>query len=223
MKKEFIVERNGRSFVLYAGLLDLAHERGLAGIETTLVQIPAEANKGCAIVSAVVTMHAKSNDNASLIVEKRFTGLGDADASNVSRMMVPHLIRMAETRAKARALRDAVNVGVTALEEVGGYDDPEEAQDVAREKDARVVAAAVGRQAGPATAAEHAAAEVDDSPATQTQRDTIAKLASGLGITLTGDPEKLTRRKASELITQLSEKRYAAAKAAKASGSARRG
>ena len=113
MKKEFIVERNGRSFVLYAGLLDLAHERGLKAITTTLVQIPSELNGQMAIVHATVETS-----------QGTFTGLGDADTSNVSRMMVPHLIRMAETRAKARALRDAVNVGVTALEELGDVDEP---------------------------------------------------------------------------------------------------
>jgi hypothetical protein len=113
VKKEFIVERNGRSFVLYAGLLDLAHERGLKAITTTLVQIPSELNGQMAIVHATVETS-----------QGTFTGLGDADHSNVSRMMVPHLIRMAETRAKARALRDAVNVGVTALEELGDMDEP---------------------------------------------------------------------------------------------------
>jgi hypothetical protein len=51
-----------------------------------------------------------------------FTGLGDASPGSVTRMMAPHLLRMAETRAKARALRDAVNVGVTALEELGDDD-----------------------------------------------------------------------------------------------------
>ncbi len=108
VKKEFVVERDGRSFVLYAGLLDLAHERGLRGITTTLVQIPNELNGQMAICHATVETE-----------QGTFTGLGDACPSNVTRMMVPHLIRMAETRAKARAMRDAVNVGVTALEELG--------------------------------------------------------------------------------------------------------
>ncbi len=112
MKKEFIVERDGRTFVLYAGLLDLAHERGLKSITTTLVQIPNELNGNMAICHATVETE-----------QGTFTGLGDACPANVTRLMAPHLIRMAETRAKARALRDAVNVGVTALEELADIDD----------------------------------------------------------------------------------------------------
>ena len=65
VKKEFIVEREGRSFVLYAGLLDLAHERGLKGITTTLVQVPSELNGMSAIVHATVETETGT-----------FTGLG---------------------------------------------------------------------------------------------------------------------------------------------------
>ena len=108
MKREFLVERSGRSFVLYAGLLDEAHERGLKGITTELVQAPTDANGQTAVCRATVVTERGT-----------FTGLGDACPTNVSRQMLPHLLRLAETRAKARALRDAVNVGVAAVEELG--------------------------------------------------------------------------------------------------------
>src|SRR6185369_13174248 len=50
----------------------------------------------------------------------RFEGIGDADPGNVEDFIAPHLIRVAETRAKARALRDAVNCGVVSSEELDG-------------------------------------------------------------------------------------------------------
>lgn len=113
MKAEFVVKRDGRDYVLYAGLLDLAHERGLKEIHTNLVQVPSELNGMTAIVWARVTTEAGE-----------FSGIGDAAPTNVTRMMAPHIIRMAETRAKARALRDAVNIGMVALEELGGDEEP---------------------------------------------------------------------------------------------------
>lgn len=109
MRKEFIVERQGRAFILYSGLLDMAHENGLTSIVTTLIQAPTEANNRVAIVQATVTM-----DN-----NKLFTGIGDAAPNNVAPAMQSCLLRMAETRAKSRALRDAVNIGVAAFEELG--------------------------------------------------------------------------------------------------------
>ncbi len=108
-----MIERGGRRFVLYAGLLEEAHARGLRSIETELLQIPNAENGQVAIVKAVVRTE-----------EGKFAGIGDASPENVNRAIAPHLIRMAETRAKARALRDAINVGVTAFEELGG-EEPE--------------------------------------------------------------------------------------------------
>src|SRR5688572_31917768 len=106
-----MVERQGKRSVLYAGLLEEAHTRGLRSIETELLQIPKSEKGEVAIVKAVV----RTEDG-------KFTGIGDASPENVNRTIAPHVIRMAETRAKARALRDAINVGVTAFEELGGED-----------------------------------------------------------------------------------------------------
>lgn len=112
MKEEFMIEQRGKQYVLFAGLLDEAHSKGIASLETNLIQIPSAENGDVAIVQAVVEM----------IDERKFSGIGDASPQNVNRNIAPHLIRMAETRAKARALRDAINVGATAFEELSDVD-----------------------------------------------------------------------------------------------------
>lgn len=108
LKKEFIVNLKGKEYVTYEGLLDVAHQMKLHSIETELVQVPTKENNDICIVKAV----AKTEDG------KSFEGYGDADPSNVNRLIAKHLIRMAETRAKARALRDLTNIGMTAIEEI---------------------------------------------------------------------------------------------------------
>lgn len=105
MDRRYVIQREGKDFALYAGLLDLAHERGLLSIETVIVQLPTEANGNMAVVQAAVRLSDAQG------VLRTFQGIGDAAPGNVNRMMAPHILRMAETRAKARALRDAVNVG----------------------------------------------------------------------------------------------------------------
>lgn len=119
MRDEHIIERQGKKFVLYAGLLAEAHERGLVSIETEELDIvygedelPLYARH-----RAVVTVQDRDEI-------RTYTGHGDADRRNVGKNIVPHLLRMSETRAKARALRDAINVGMAALEELGGDDEP---------------------------------------------------------------------------------------------------
>jgi hypothetical protein len=254
MKREFVINRNGKDYVLYAGLLDQAHQQGLKAIKTQLLQAPTSENGQIAICLAEVTTE-----------QGTFTGIGDADPGNVSRMMVTALIRMAETRAKARALRDAVNVGMVALEELAetsGDGTPSGAPDEApargegglsrhggeivafpgsrsadsgtggRTPPAPPLAPAVGgagRMEGSGTGVPAAVAEGAGSqgrpgttrpaasrqseaaaplPPTQTQLETIAKLARSTGRTVS--TENLTRAAASDLITRLSEERYGA-------------
>lgn len=154
MKKEFIVERQGKSFVLYAGLLDEAHAQGLKSISTTLLQVPSEANGNVAICQAVVEM-----ENG-----RTFAGIGDASPRNVNEMMRTCLIRMAETRAKARAIRDAVNVGVVALEEL------EEATEYAP-------GGGPARTSPPRTAQARGPAVSRPGPATRAQLQAIFRIA----------------------------------------------
>lgn len=120
MKREFLIERQGKTFVLFAGLLDAAHSQGLAGIDTNLVQVPNAGNDNLAIVQATVTLAGEGGEL------RTFSGIGEAAPNNVAPPMRTALIRMAETRAKARALRDAINVGVTAFEELAPDEEDEQ-------------------------------------------------------------------------------------------------
>lgn len=120
MDPKFLIERQGKSFVLYAGLLDEAHKQGLLSVKTSILQFPSPDNGNTCIAHAAVEIE-KAVDGGVRVLH--FEGVGDANEGNVGRMIAPHAIRMAETRAKARALRDAINVGAAAFEELGDADD----------------------------------------------------------------------------------------------------
>lgn len=107
-------DRNGRvvgtrEIVKYPALLNRAHEEGLKRIETSLAQLPSESNAMTAVAHATV-------ETAKGI----FSGTGEASPENTTARVARHLISIAETRAKARALRDAVNIGVVSIEELLG-------------------------------------------------------------------------------------------------------
>jgi hypothetical protein len=109
----FIKNISGRDFCLYAGLLDYAHQKGLLKLECSILQYPNEVNGHEAICTAVA--EAKNGEV--------FVDIGDANSKNTNKMIAPHIIRMASTRAKARCLRDLCNIGMTCLEELGDLKD----------------------------------------------------------------------------------------------------
>jgi len=113
LEKKYIINLHGKDFVLYAGLLDLAHQKGLLKLEVEPIQYPTKDNGMEAIVKAV----AVSRSGAV------YSDLGDSNPSNTNKAIAQHVLRMASTRAKARVLRDFTNVGMTAVEELGSPDE----------------------------------------------------------------------------------------------------
>ncbi|MCZ7681157.1 MAG: hypothetical protein M5U28_21170 [Sandaracinaceae bacterium] len=104
-KEGRVVER--KEVVTVKGLLHLAHAERLSAIHTRLVQSPTKDNGETAI--ALVRVHTARGS---------FSGLGDANPRNVTARVALHFIRMAETRALARALRAALDIGAVAIEEL---------------------------------------------------------------------------------------------------------
>lgn len=107
LNEKFVINLQGNRYVTYEGLLDLAHQNNLTSINVDILQIPNEENNMTAICKATAT-----TDKGT------FSDIGDASPESVNTSVIPHLIRVASTRAKARVLRDITNVGMTALEEI---------------------------------------------------------------------------------------------------------
>jgi predicted nucleic acid-binding Zn finger protein len=113
LDERFMTNIKGKDFVLYAGVLDLATQKGLLKLEVELIQFPDKENGHEAICHAVAT-----GKNGEV-----FADIGDANPANTHSMIAKHLIRMASTRAKARALRDMCNIGIACVEELSDFDD----------------------------------------------------------------------------------------------------
>ena len=110
---KFVITIEGKDFVTYTGLLHAAHQSGLVRVETEILQYPSAENDNTAVVRAV----AEGKDG-------QFYGdIGDANPANCNSKVRRHLLRMASTRAKARALRDFTNVGMTSVDELMDMND----------------------------------------------------------------------------------------------------
>jgi hypothetical protein len=101
--REHLVTIQGKPFVKVAGLLALAHSRGLQSLRTTFTYNDAElALAECTVVFPFGT----------------FTDVGAASTSNVNAKVKAPFRRVAATRATARALRQALNISMVAVEEL---------------------------------------------------------------------------------------------------------
>ena len=96
-----------KTYTTHKGLVWLAHLHGVASIDSVMIEYDAKARS--AVFKSIVTGERGS-----------YSGIGDADPSNVGRMIAPHAIRMAETRAINRALRLYLGLGMCSIEELGG-------------------------------------------------------------------------------------------------------
>ena len=171
-----------KEVVTYEGLLAKAHEEGLKAIRTTLVQAPLDQNNLTAIVKAEVATEKGS-----------FEGIGDANPENVGSFIVPHLIRMAETRAKARALRDAVNIGVISFEELDGEALASEASDpgLGAKPPVSRTRRNVGNMTDSAKPGRKGANGGGQDPMTEAQRRYLFRILAGQGLSTEAAHEQL--------------------------------
>jgi hypothetical protein len=101
---KWITHIHGKEFIQYAGLLAMAHEQGLLELSAEFISVTPEL--------ALAAAHAFFADG------RKFWDAGDATPTNVHQRVRVHFARVALTRAKARCLRDALNIGMVAVEEL---------------------------------------------------------------------------------------------------------
>jgi len=111
LKKNEVYEKDGDQFVYLRGLIRLAHERGIKETISQVRQSPAAEHP-----VAVVTYGYTFMDGA------HFEASADAHQKNTNKGMDIYLTAIAEARAKARALRDAFNISLCSVEEIGSVE-----------------------------------------------------------------------------------------------------
>jgi hypothetical protein len=106
----FLTYLHGKPFIKYVGLLALAHAKGLVSLKARFISVTPEL--------------ALAEAEATFADGHTYSESADSTLENVPAHIRPHYPRMALTRSKARALRDALNLGVlTALEELDASDE----------------------------------------------------------------------------------------------------
>jgi hypothetical protein len=104
--------RGDKQLYTYRDVLNEAHEHGFTGFIQLHAPIVTHDTKGI-ITSAVCSVMATFADGS------QWHGVGDCDQDNAGNVAGAAKVRMADTRAKARALGDALNLDANFSEEMG--------------------------------------------------------------------------------------------------------
>jgi hypothetical protein len=104
IQPKYLVTIQGKSFITYQGLLQMAQDAGLMSLKAEFISVTEKL--------------ALARATARFLDGREFGECGDATPENVNKRIAPHFPRMALTRAKARCLRDALSIDMTAVEEL---------------------------------------------------------------------------------------------------------
>jgi len=106
-RNAYVEIHEGRDYVRYDGLRHLAHDR-IKDTHVSLVETPTAENGGLAVVLAVIT------DTE----DRQWSAFGEASPINCAPEVLPYRIRIAEIRAKGRAMRDMLDLDMVMFEEL---------------------------------------------------------------------------------------------------------
>lgn len=116
-KKKFSVNIKGKEAIKLEGLTAFAHEKGMWKFETKLVQYPSDQNAWTAICETVIGGY-DYDPITNKLREVIYSDIGDANVNNCGKMVAASYIRMASTRAQARALRKYTNIDMVCSSEL---------------------------------------------------------------------------------------------------------
>ena len=109
-----IIKLQGKEYTTHQGLLYVAHQQGIISITTEMISWDPDRRQAVFKSTAIGERGT-------------FTGWGDADPTNVGKMIANACIRMAETRSISRSLRLYLGIGMTAYDELPGREQEEPA------------------------------------------------------------------------------------------------
>jgi hypothetical protein len=116
-KQIFSTNIKGKNAIKAEGLTAVAHMKGMWKCETKIIQYPNDQNNWTCICQATIGGY-DWDPSEQKIVKVEYTDIGDANVNNVTGMVKASYIRMAATRAVARAMRKYTNIDMVSTDEL---------------------------------------------------------------------------------------------------------